>query len=770
MEREIPAQPQIQPVERFDLVVVGGGPAGTATAFRAHELGLKVLVIDYDDLMKRIRDYSKDKLILPSFGGGDRLRFPKGGALISALRFSPIDKDDMCAHWKGLYDQHGVPFRVGVELTGLEHREDGTIDLLAWDHAARRDAPLATRAVVLALGRGVPRRFDIPGNCDGICFQLTDPSLYVEAPACVIGGGTSAAEAVIAISNAKVAAGDPTAIHWSYRGDRMPRVSKALAEVFFEAYVGNGNIRYHPRSEPAAVVTAGDREEYLAIRIDRRTIENRPRETTHLEFRKASCIACIGEDLPEALLASIGVEMIHGGPRGKKRMVVTPYLESRVHNLFVVGDLLSQAYFETEDFAADPAGFREIKHRGNVKSAMRDGVLVAEAIRQRLDGRRRIEVRIEDDEELEEAIPAIPAAVAAGGAGAEPIEGDGPPAASLAADRRVTGAEAFLVRLLPNEAQAGVEEEEYPLPAGAVTTIGRSGCDLSFNEDTLLAPRHASIAQVEDGYFLRDDGSATGLFLRVAPGRKRVVKEGDLIQAGRQFLLVSGDGGNFTVQHFDLQGQEIGRHQLSEKIRIFGRQAPDVTLDAEDHTLSRRQLALSIERGRVVVKDLKSVNGTFVRVRSATRLEHGDRIRVGQQRFVFSLRDDASLSAGHPEPSSPSMVEPAPAVEPAPVEPAAAGEGPSVVFAGTSGRVVVVQPGQTICEAAEAAGIPINAECHSGICGSDPIRILAGHENLDDKPGELECETLEELCDRKPGECRLACMVRVCGPVEVEIL
>ena len=50
--------------EILDLLIVGGGPAGTAAAFRAKELGLSALVVDYDDVMKRIRDYAKDKLIL----------------------------------------------------------------------------------------------------------------------------------------------------------------------------------------------------------------------------------------------------------------------------------------------------------------------------------------------------------------------------------------------------------------------------------------------------------------------------------------------------------------------------------------------------------------------------------------------------------------------------------------------------------------------------------------------------------------------------------
>ena len=84
----------------LDVLIVGGGPAGTTAAFRAREFGLEAMVIDYDDLMKRIRDYAKDKLILPTFGGGDKMQFPEGGDLISSLQFAPIDKDEMCVKWK----------------------------------------------------------------------------------------------------------------------------------------------------------------------------------------------------------------------------------------------------------------------------------------------------------------------------------------------------------------------------------------------------------------------------------------------------------------------------------------------------------------------------------------------------------------------------------------------------------------------------------------------------------------------------------------------
>ncbi len=741
--------------EPLDVLIVGGGPGGTAAAFRAKELGLRALIIEYDDLMKRIRDYSKDKLILPSFGGGDQMRFPRGGDCVSCLCFDPIDKDEMCAQWKGFHRQHGVESHIGLELTGLERRNGGW-QVQAWDHGKRCDAEYLARHVVLAIGRGVPRRFDIPGNTDGIAFRLTDATSYVGRPVCVIGGGTSAAEAVIAVSGAKAAAGDPTAIYWSYRGDRMPRVSKALAEVFFEAYVGNGNIRYYPQSEPVAVVTGDDHQEYLSVRVDRRSMDDRPTETLHLEFPKQSCIACIGEDIPEALLANIGIRMAVGGPKNRKRMVVNRYLETEQSNVYLIGDILSQAYFETDDFGADPAGFREVKHRGNIKSALRDGVLVAQVIHQRLQGKTEIDLELEEVGGPEEGAALFDFSTC------PPEEQAQPPAASLEPGRQVVDAAAYLIRVLPG----GVEDDEYPVLSRGATTVGRFGCDVSIESDTLLSDRHASILHGDDGFLLRDDGSATGVFLRVPATRKLEIGAGDVVQAGRQFLLFAGDNGGFSFTQYDASGKEVHRQELPERTIVLGRRSPDVNLDEGDGTLSRRHLALTVEGGKLLVKDLKSVNGTFLRVKSGGYpLQHGDRFRAGQQHFTFSTEADAVLDAGHV--GTGVQEQPQGTLE---MHVGTGSTRGAMVTFRSLGKTIPVAPGQTICEAAEAHGLEITAECHSGICGSDPIRILKGRENLVAEATPGEAETLEDICDLEAGDCRLACMARVKGPVEVDLL
>lgn len=741
----------------LDLLVVGGGPAGTAAAFHAKELGLSALVIDYDDLMKRIRDYPRDKLILPDFGGGDQMRFPKGGPLVSMLRFAPLDKDAMCAGWKDLYRKNNVPAQVGIELLGLQRGEDGVWRVKTWNHNTRSERVYAAKHVVIAIGRGVPRRFDIPGNTDGIAYRLSDAGAYVDAPVLVMGGGTSAAEAVIAISNAKAKAKNESAVYWSYRGDKLPKVSKALADVFFEAYMGNGNIRYYPNSEPVAVVVAEDTKEYLSVRTDRRLIARRPNETSHLEFRKEYCIACIGEDIPEAFLNSMGISMATGGPTNKKRMVVTQFLETQQPNVYLIGDILSQAYLETDDFAGDPATFKEVKHRGNIKSAICDGVLVAKVAAQRVAGKKEIDVVLEFEDAPAAETPVMEASPLATIIASAPV-----------AARRESAAErkAFLVRMLAGS----VQEDEFPLNASGVTTIGRKFCDIVFPDDQLLSDRHASVSHSPDGYLLRDDGSATGVFLRATEGRPLEVQAGDIVRVGRQFLLFSREGDRPLFIHYDQQGKQVSKHNLSEKTIVLGREAPDVTLDPKDMTLSRRHISIAVKTGKILMKDLKSVNGTFLKVKSAFTLEDGDEFRVGRQTFKLSLQQEELPAKVHlttrisMPPVGKVIVKQEERPKPAPADP-----GGNLVRFRNVAEACPFEKGQTICDIAERNGIKITAECHAGICGSDAIRVLAGQANMNPLAGD-EKGTLEDICGLKPGEYRLACMVKPSGPMEIEVL
>ncbi|MCC6670013.1 MAG: (2Fe-2S)-binding protein [Planctomycetes bacterium] len=82
-----------------------------------------------------------------------------------------------------------------------------------------------------------------------------------------------------------------------------------------------------------------------------------------------------------------------------------------------------------------------------------------------------------------------------------------------------------------------------------------------------------------------------------------------------------------------------------------------------------------------------------------------------------------------------------------------------------SGSTVLVPAGTTLLQASERAGVEIVTGCRRGMCGTDPVRILAGLEHLA-RPQEHETGTLERM-GLDPSY-RLSCSARVeGGPVVV---
>ena len=152
----------------LDMLIVGGGPAGTAAAFRAKELGLTALVIEIDDVMKRIRDYDAAKPIKPDFGAGRQMGFPKAGELIEQLHFfTDVKSRELCRSWKQLYRDHGVPAHV-FRLAGIYGPGRSPLDQVRSGHARRLIKP------DLVLGRI---------HLDDIVGGLETTTLFLEANA-----------------------------------------------------------------------------------------------------------------------------------------------------------------------------------------------------------------------------------------------------------------------------------------------------------------------------------------------------------------------------------------------------------------------------------------------------------------------------------------------------------------------------------------------------------------------------------------------------------
>jgi nitrite reductase (NADH) large subunit len=81
------------------------------------------------------------------------------------------------------------------------------------------------------------------------------------------------------------------------------------------------------------------------------------------------------------------------------------------------------------------------------------------------------------------------------------------------------------------------------------------------------------------------------------------------------------------------------------------------------------------------------------------------------------------------------------------------------------GPTVLAKIGDALLDVAEASQVPIESGCRMGMCGSDPVRILEGEDNLS-AMRSAERRTLGRL-GLGPG-CRMACVSRIQGPVVVD--
>jgi ribosomal protein L40E len=74
--------------------------------------------------------------------------------------------------------------------------------------------------------------------------------------------------------------------------------------------------------------------------------------------------------------------------------------------------------------------------------------------------------------------------------------------------------------------------------SGPVIAVGKTGCDLNFPADTLLAARHAEIHLAEDGSASLLDVGGVGTLLRVRPQATHELLAGDVLQVGDQVLRI----------------------------------------------------------------------------------------------------------------------------------------------------------------------------------------------------------------------------------------
>ena len=192
----------------------------------------------------------------------------------------------------------------------------------------------------------------------------------------------------------------------------------------------------------------------------------------------------------------------------------------------------------------------------------------------------------------------------------------------------------------------GVEGLSYQLNAEQ-HIVGRSG-QLVFPDDPFVSPKHANFFYRNGKLVVRDEGSANGVYLRVK-GSVDVAAE-DRFLAGEQVFRIDAtpkpndqpgpDGTYFysSPKHQSpfritqlLQGGAAGMTVCARGSSLqIGREGGDLNFPS-DLYMSAAHCKLEEAGGKLVLSDMNSRNGTYVRLKAERELAHGDYVFIGRK-------------------------------------------------------------------------------------------------------------------------------------------
>jgi len=361
----------------YDVLIVGGGPAGLAAAYLCHKHGLSYLVLESGKTVFQgiANTYPEGKHVFASK--------PKDAPepfLVDELR--PPDKPVTVESYIQ-YVQHFVQhekLKVETEVSFEDIREER--DVLSVITNAR---VFRGRKVVLAFGSSIPRELSVYGDAKMVAKNLEDAGKFVGIKTLVIGGGNTAADVVIAILKAKREVNDNQSVYWAHKSEKFD-VNKETAQRLGEEILLGGNIRLLPGATPRIGEVDEEGVDRLVIRINEFKQADGIGLNHSLSFPMENVIACIGSQGPMPIFDKLGIQMIACAAgvckiasEGDRLVLLTAEFESTRKGVYVIGGAISPSYMKIKEGA-----IAEEKHPNLIYTAINDAYHVVEAIRKKL--------------------------------------------------------------------------------------------------------------------------------------------------------------------------------------------------------------------------------------------------------------------------------------------------------------------------------------------------------------------------------------------------
>ncbi|MDH3440573.1 MAG: NAD(P)-binding domain-containing protein [Gammaproteobacteria bacterium] len=258
----------------LDVVIVGAGPSGIAASLAAKQHQLSFVTLEQDSLGGTVASFPRRKLVMTS---------PATLPLVGKMKFTETTKEVLLAFWQEVVERTHLKINFQERLESV-HKDGDSFDIVTTQNR------YSARAVLLAIGRrGTPRKLGVPGEeRSKVTYRLIDPEQYKNMKVLVVGGGDSALESALMISEQP---GTTTTL--SYRSQAFSRAKKKN-RLKLEDAGRDGRIEILLESHVKSIG-----EEYVEIE----------QQGQLLRIANDAVIVSAGGILPTGFLQELGIEI-----------------------------------------------------------------------------------------------------------------------------------------------------------------------------------------------------------------------------------------------------------------------------------------------------------------------------------------------------------------------------------------------------------------------------------------------------------------------------
>jgi len=301
-------------IKDYELIVVGGGPNGLASAIEAQKNGLKVLVLEKGTIAESIRRYPNQ---MTFFSTADNIAI---GNIPFTIEKPKATREEALNYYRKVVEFYDLPLRLFCEVKSIARgngqfliRTNGT-DTYLVDY------------VILSTGYfDFPRKLNIPGeNLPHVKHYYDEPYLYTHQKVAIIGAGNSAVEAALDLYRHGVK------VTLIVRGGSIKKTAKYWLLPDLENRIKEGNIKVY--------------YQHRAIQIElKQVVMENIDKGIKINLNTDFVLVLTGYLPDEQLMKDCGIKV---NPETKEPFYNPDTFETNISNLYVAGTLTAGIHTE----------------------------------------------------------------------------------------------------------------------------------------------------------------------------------------------------------------------------------------------------------------------------------------------------------------------------------------------------------------------------------------------------------------------------------------